>query len=262
MAKTIIEQLSELLDADGKAKLQAVLAANPKVAVDDRRMGELFGLYMGEGMDEPATTTAATSAATTHTPVVPNTTNAATTTTTAAAAPVTTSSNDFKTVLDALNGLKTSMETKLGNVITKDQIPELSKNLRTQTIRDAHLTFKIEAAHKAMFNEDLDLDKVGTFITEQGKLGIQYPDVEKAYTAMMAEKLTEMKIAKGIEDGVKQKTSGSTVPAQTTSSALSPAQQINAKAKKDQSEAGGTRLQSLIERAKQLENSRESSAVN
>jgi len=270
MAKSVIEQLKEM-DADLAAKIDAVVARHPKLAVDDRQMTELFSIYLGA--DEPATTTtpaatiatetpAATTTTATHTPAVPS--SAATTSTPAAtvAATTTSSTADSKAILDALNGLKSTMESKFKDVVTKADLPTLQGQMLESSIRNAHKTFKIEALHKQTFGEELDLEKLGAFIGEQKKAGIAYPDIEKAYMAMVSDKMNEKVIEQKVAEGVKQKLSAATVPGQTTSTSLSPAQQVMAKAKKEQAAEGGSRLQNLIDRASAIERARESSAVN
>jgi hypothetical protein len=270
--KTIIEQLSELLDADGKAKLQSVLAANPKLAVDDRRMGELFGIYMGAeadvtGAGDPDPNAAAAAASTAHTTTLPS---AASTTAAATTASTTSSTSDSAAVLAALNGLKTSIDERFKNVVTMDKVNELGAGLinqaATQALRQADEIFTIRDTHQREFGEPFDRTAFEKFITDNQNPTTKrnkYSTLTDAYNAMVSEKRIAAQIKKGVDDGVKQKLSSTTVPAQTTSAGLSPAQQVMAKAKKDSAAAGGSQLQSLIAKAEALDRSRQDAgAVN
>lgn len=264
--KTIIEQLSELLDADGKAKLQSALAANPQLAVDDRRMGELFSIYMGveegvTGVTDPDPNAAAASSAT-HTASLPSA--ASTTAAAATTASTTSSTNDSAAVLAALNGLKSSIDERFKNVVTMDKVNELGAGLisqaATQALRQADEIFTIRDTHQREFGEPFDRAFFEKFITDAQDPTTKrnkYATLTDAYNAMVSEKRVQSQIAKGVEEGVKQKLSSATVPGQTTSAGLSPAQQVMAKSKKDAAAAGGSQLQSLIARAEALDRSKQ-----
>jgi len=60
---------------------------------------------------------------------------------------------------------------------------------------------------------------------------------------------------------VKQKTSGATVPGQTTSSALSPAQQVMAKAKAATNNDGKSSVQAAIDKLAAIEAGRATATV-
>jgi hypothetical protein len=234
---TIIEQLQGLLSKEGNAELNAALRKRPELLTDDAFAAKIISIYDGApevAASATTTETPVTTTTVTHTPTVPSAAA-----TTAAAQTVTSSTaGNNDSILAAIQGLKSSMdgfrtttEATLKNVVTVDKLPELGRQLRSQAIQDAHLTMKIEQLNKTTFGEDLDLTKLGTFIEDQKKAGTVYPDVEKAYLAMVGDKLTEITIAKKVDEGVKQKLSAATVPGQTTSAALSPSQQVIAKQK-------------------------------
>jgi hypothetical protein len=244
---TILERLQSILDEDTNVKLKEAVKAHPELLVDDAFASNILSIYEGSpaSASGSATTTepVTTVAAATHTPTVPSAA-----TTTAAAQTVTSSTaGNNDSILAAIQGLKSSMdgfrtttEATLKNVVTVDKLPELGRQLRSQAIRDAHLTMKIEQLNKTTFGEDLDLTKLGTFIEDQKKAGTVYPDVEKAYLAMVGDKLTDITIAKKVDEGVKQGLSAATVPGQTTSAALSASQQVIAKQKAAAANNNGT----------------------
>ena len=247
---TIIEQLQTLLSKEGNAELNAALRKRPELLTDDAFAAKILSIYDGAPEVAAAAVVDPAAVAAVHVPAVPNTAVAAPV---VVATPPPAGNND--SILAAINGLKSSMdgfrtttEATLKNVVTVDKLPELGRQLRSQAIQDAHLTMKIEALNKQTFGEDLDLAKLGTFIEDQKKAGTNYPDVEKAYLAMVGDKLTEITIAKKVDEGVKQKLSAATVPGQTTSAALSPAQQVLAKerAKTSATSGEGSSLQKAI----------------
>lgn len=262
MAKSVMEQLLALCTPEEQAAIKAKLDANPSIAVNDRRMADLFGIYLneeGEGGGTPNPEP--------HTPAVPSAAAPATPPVAAApaaaaapATPAAPTTNANKEILDMLGSVKTSLETKLAdlekNSIKITDLPKYEGAMLEKTIRNAHLAARIEREHHAAFNEDLDLDKLGEFINEQGKKGVKFADIKSAYDKMVEPRVIEAKIAAGIAEGVKQKTSAVTVPGQSQSSALSPAQQVIAKAKAAAtSTEGKTNLQSAIDRLKTIDDS-------
>ena len=266
-AKTAYEQLIDLLDVDTQSKVKAKLAENPKLIAEDAFTTELFGIYRGveSGATEPATTTttaatADTTAAVIHTAALPSsaTTTAAPTTTT------TTSTNDSAAILAALTSLRTSVDDRLKNVMTKDEINSLGAQLlneaTTRALKQADEISMIRETNRKEFGEELNRADFEKFVMDNQDVTTKrnkYATLTDAYNAMVAEERQKALIAKGVEEGVKQKLSGKEVPGQTTTVALSAAQQVMAKAKKDGQAEGGTRLQGLIDRAAQLERSRE-----
>jgi hypothetical protein len=274
---SVLEQLLSVLTPEEQAIVKAKL--KPELVARDKKEDELFGYWTaidsGTVTETTTTTTETPVAAATHTPTVPSaaTTTAAPTTVTTTAQP----SADQSALLAALNGLKASMdglktstESKLANVITKDQLPTLSAEIYGRSIQLADETFELKAEHKANFSEPLDLQKLAEFNAEARKAGTVYPNMRAAYNAMFADKLADKKVEAKVAEQVKQKLSAASVPGQTTSSALSPQQQVMAKARAKAAE-GGTgangagSTQDIIARAQAMVRAREesnSSAVN
>lgn len=269
MAKSIIEQLTDLLDADGKAKLATLLAANPKVAVDDRRMSELFGIYLGADDTPASASTSEPAAAATHTPALPAA--AATTSAPAPASSATAPNPELKSILDTLTGLKTSIDERFKNVVTMDKVNELGAQLlntaTARALKQADEISLIRETNRKEFGVEMDRAVFEKFVTD-AEFEVEdptthvkvkrnkYSTLTDAYNAMVSQQRIDAKIAAGIAEGVKQKTSGATVPGQTTSSALSPAQQVMAKEKAKARIDGGTGLKDLIARAELLERSK------
>jgi len=269
MAKTAYEQLLDLLgdDPDTKSKIQAKLAANPKLIADDAFTTQLFGIY--KGIDDPAASTEPivppVAAAATHVPTIPAVASAAPV---AAATSTAAPSADSGAILAALNSLKLSIDDRFKNVVTMDKINELGANVvgqaATQALRQADEIFTIRDTHRREFNEDWNRAEFEKFVTDAADPVTKrnrYPTLTDAYNAMVAEKRIAAKIATGIADGVKQKTSGATVPGQTTSSALSPAQQVMAKAKAASNSDGKSNIQSAIDRLAAMEAGRSAATV-
>jgi hypothetical protein len=265
MAKSIIEQLSEL-DADLGTRIRTLIAAHPKLAVDDRQMTDLFGIYLNEEPVTPAAT-ASEPAAAVHTPVVPS---AAVTTSTPAAVTAS-ATTESAAILAALNGLKTSIDDRFKNVVTKEDAQKLGdtlvNNAIAHSLRQADELATIRETFRAEF-PDKKWDKAAFEkfvldsqdpVTKRNKYGT----LTDAFDAMVAKDRLANEIARGVEEQVKQKTSGTSVPAQSTSTGRSAAQQLMDKEKAKASATGGSNLSSLIDRAAQLERSRtESAAVN
>lgn len=261
MAKSIIEQLMATMSPEEQAIVKAKIVANPKIAADDAFTTNLFGLYQGaEGTTVEEPVTPPTVAPVIHTPTVPGSASAA-----AATAATTASTNDNRQVLELLGNLNATLETRFkaldDKFVTVANLPTLEGQVLSKSIKNAYLASRIERKHHEEFNEDLNLDDVATYIEAQRKLGVGFADIEKAHDAMVAEKRVEAKITKGIAEGVKQKTSASTVPGVSSGSSLSPAQQVIAKAKAG--ENNGTKTSAMIaaERLSKLSDARESGSV-
>ena len=264
---SVLEQLMAVLSPEERAIVQSKI--DPKLVAQDKKNDELFGYWTGieNGtaiVDPPATVTPPAAAAATHTPTVPNTSTAAASVSTAPP------STDSAAILSALNSLKLSIDDRFKNVVTMDKINELGANVvgqaAPQALRQADEIFTIRDTHRREFNEDWNRAEFEKFVTDNQDPATKrnrYPTLTDAYNAMVAEKRIAAKIATGIADGVKQKTSGATVPGQTTSSALSPAQQVMAKAKAAATgnADGKSNIQSAIDRLAAMEAARGAATV-
>jgi len=264
MAKTAYEQLLDLLgdDPDTRAKVQAKLAANPKLIAEDAFTTELFGIYKGVG-DGTTTETvvppaAAVAAPAVHVPTVPNTV------TTTAAPITTTTSTDSAAILAALNSLKTSVDDRMKNLVTMDKVTELGAGLvnqaAVQALRQADEIYTIRDTHRQEFGETFDRAAFEKFVTDASDPTTKrnkYPTLTDAYNAMVAEKRIAAKIAKGVEEGTKQKLSGLIVPGQTTTVSLSPAQQVLKKAAARDGDGAGSAKERAMNQLAALERARE-----
>jgi len=275
MAKSITEQLLGMLDddPDTKAKIQAKLAANPKLIAEDAFTTELFGVYKGIETGESATTTttpetaASTTAAATHTPTVPTTASASATTTVPAVA-ASTATGDNKAILDALNALKTSVDDRLKNVVTMDKVNELGTNLinqaSTRALQQADEIYTIRDTHRREFNEDFNRADFEKFVTEAMDPATKrnkYATLTDAYNAMVSEKRIANRVKTEVDTQVKQKLSAATVPGQTTSVALSPAMQVLAKQRAAQKTQEGSSLERAIAELAKRDQGRDGATV-
>src|ERR1700721_629039 len=133
---TIIEQLQSILDKDTNVKVKEALQKRPDLVIDDALASHLVSIFDGAPAEVAAATTnttatPATTTAAVHTPTVPSTASSAAAPVTPAPSSTTTTNNNSE-ILTALAGLKSTMETNFKNVITKEQLPELGRELRTQ----------------------------------------------------------------------------------------------------------------------------------
>ena len=272
MAKTVLEQLTEMLgtDADTLAKVKAIIGTNPKLAAQDKFLADLGEAYSGFGGDTDTTaaaatttTAASTTAAATHTPTTPTTASAT------ATSPVTTSaagaSDEIKTML---SGMKAQLDGLGDKFITKDSLPKLGSelvgNAITQALKQANELSVIRETHREEFGEKFDSAAFEKFVTDAKDETTgrnKYPTLTAAYDAMVAEKRFKAKVDKEVADQLKQKRSGTEAAGQSSPAALSPAQQLIAKAKAAETAAGKTNLQKAIDELARRDGS-QSAAVN
>lgn len=270
--QTIIERLLATMTPEEQAIVKAKLVADPKLAVDDRRMGDLFGIYMG--VEEPATTTTTTvtepttttTPAATHTPALPSA--AATTATSQPVTTTTASFTDSTAILAALNGLKSSIDERFKNVITKDEVNklggELLNNAVTLALKQADEISMIRETNRREFGAELDRTKFEKFVldnqdptTKRNK----YSTLTEAYDAMVADERYKSRLAKDVAEQVKQKTSGATVPGQSTSTSMSAAQQVLAKARATNKTDSGSSVEAAVAELKRRERARDEGAT-
>jgi|ERR1700722_415643 len=239
MAKTLSEELLALLDADTQAKVKAALAAKPELMVRDLKGKELLDLYDGVSDD---TTTATTTA--THTPTLPSSasTTAAGTTTVASGSTSTGAAGELAVVLARLESLKTdintTIEAKLKDYIPAAKLDEYRTSLLTSAIKSADDYASVRESHRAEFNEPLDRTAFEKFVVDQKAGGIGYQSMSAAHDAFVKDKRVtasaaaeKAKIDAAVAEALKQARSSGSVPGQTQSTAMSPAQQVIAKAK-------------------------------
>ncbi len=172
-------------------------------------------------------------------------------------------SPDLSAITKQLSDLNNTLTTKLADlekkVVTIDKLPEYRGEILGITIKQADLLGQVRAQHAAEFpTEPFELDKLNTFVNENQTKGIRYPDIKAAYDAMMGEKRTEAKIAKGIAEGIKQKKSAESAGAAAggdSTVALSPGQELLRKARG--AESTGDHVLAFANKLKNIKESRE-----
>jgi hypothetical protein len=241
MAKTLSEELLALLDADTQAKVKAAFASKPELMVRDLKGKELLDLYDGVAADDTTTITTTTA---THTPTLPSsaTTTAAGTTTVASGSTTTGAAGELAVVLARLEALKsdfaTTLDTKLKDYIPASKLDEYRTSLLTSAIKSADDYASVRESHRAEFNEPLDRTAFEKFVVDQKAASVGYPSMSAAHDAFVKDKRVtaaaaaeKAKIESAVAEALKQARSSGSVPGQTQSTAMSPAQQVIAKAK-------------------------------
>lgn len=261
--KSILEDMLELFTPEEQVGIKAKLAANPKLVAGDKFQHSLFGAYRGfEEGTEPAAVTPP--AAAVHTPTVPSAAAAAAppvvTPPAAAAAP----SADNKAIMDLLTGINKRLDT----VVTADQLPKLGADLVNSAVeralKQSNELSVIRETHREEFGEKLDTDAFEKFVNDNQDATThrnKYATLTDAYNGMVGEKRIANKIATGVADGIKQKTSAASVPGQSQTTSLSPAQQVMLKAKNESAGGAKTNLQLAIDRAAALVQSRDAASA-
>jgi hypothetical protein len=260
MAKTLSEELLALLDADTQAKVKAAFASKPELMVRDLKGKELLDLYDGVAADDTTTITTAA----THTPTLPSsaTTTAAGTTTVASGSTTTGAAWELAVVLARLEALKsdfaTTLDTKLKDYIPASKLDEYRTSLLTSAIKSADDYASVRESHRAEFNEPLDRTAFEKFVVDQKAASVGYPSMSAAHDAFVKDKRVtaaaaaeKAKIESAVAEALKQARSSGSVPGQTQSTAMSPAQQVIAKAKAAAN--GGGTLSNAEKVAQQLE---------
>lgn len=237
MAIAILDELLAKLDPDSKAKVEAAIAANPDLKTRDAE-GQHWLEYLSSPSPTPAPAPAPAPAAAAPTPAPSPSPVAA-----PAPAPAASPMAD----LDALGKLLDTKLTSLKVEMAKEFVPAskiadfekaLAANLST-SIKLSHELSTIERNHEKEFSESLDVPTFEKYIDEHKG---QYKTLKDAHDSFVMQKRVDLQIKKGVEDGVKQRTSATSVPAQTQKTSMAPAAQILAKARAaKESQGDGTR---------------------
>ena len=267
MAKTILEELEALVGKDAADKIKAKSDIATKLVEGER----LYRFYTGdeELEDDTGTRAAAERAAAEKAAAEAKAAadaaaaaRAMTTTTTTPAATSTSAPVDTKALLAELSTmLDARLKALTEKVVTTDKLPESEGKLLTRTLKLSLEMAQIESTHEKEFGEQLDLDKFNGWYEEQRKAGSSYGSVPQAYNAYVAERRIDAKIKAGIAEGLKAKASSTAVPAQTTSQALAPAQQILRDARKPTATEGKSNAVKAAERLAALQQERESAGA-
>lgn len=256
MAKTITEQLLALLSDTERAAVKAKLDANPKLLVQDAKAAEIYSIYQG---DEPEAEPVVVAPVVTAPPVTAPVTTAPVTTT-----PVTAGGNDA--ILNELRNLSASFDTKItalkAEFIPASKLPEYEGLITSRAIKAADDLAQVRETHRAEFGKPLDRDAFEKFVTDQQAAGTKFKDLKQAHDMFVAKDRTDAEVVKRVDEQVKQKTSAATVPGQTQSIGLSPAQAVLKKAR-EAGKSGDGKSNAMAAAAKlaQLERGRDESGV-
>lgn len=233
---TIIEMLLSTMTDEEKAIIRRKLAENPELIKDDSEAGNLLSIYKNE--------VAATSAA--AAPVVPAATTPAATTPapTVTPAPTSAAGDSSAQILAKLTSIESSLTTQIAdlkkNAVTVDKLPQYREELLSLAIKTTDEIGQLRSRNQTELGKPLDLTAFEKFVNDS-KVGGNpgYPTLTKAWESWTLQERTDKTIAAKVEEGIKTKTSAATVPGQTTTVALSPAQQVIAKARENAK--GGTK---------------------
>ena len=241
MAIAILDELLAKLDPDSKAKVEAAIAANPDLKTRDAE-GQHWLEYLSSPSPTPAPAPAPAPAAAAPTPAPSPSPVAA-----PAPAPAASPMADLDALGKLLDTKLSTLRTDLKVEMAKEFVPAskiadfekaLAANLST-SIKLSHELSTIERNHEKEFTESLDVPAFEKYIEEHKG---QYKTLKDAHDSFVMQKRVDLQIKKGVEDGVKQRTSATSVPAQTQKTSMAPAAQILAKARAaKESQGDGTR---------------------
>lgn len=225
MAKSVLEDLMDMLPPAERAVVQAKIASSPDLLTKDLNTSNLFNVYNGEAQVD------ATSLMTAHTPAVPNATPASVA---AASIPAPgAGTGDSSVILAKLTELSTSIDTKLAALDTRyvpvAKLGEYRADILASSIKAADDYATVRENHRAEFGKPLDRDAFEKFVTDQTTAGTKFNSMRAAHDSFVQEERVNLRVQNGIAEGVRTKTSAGTVPGQTQSVAMSPALQILAK---------------------------------
>jgi hypothetical protein len=265
MAKTILEELMGMLDADGQAYIRYQLEQHPDIAEQDRQHSEIYSIYT-EGATinpnptpAPAHVAAPVVLATTYTPTTPNTTS-----NTVIAQPTV----DPNAAISAqLSALTKTLETRLADLdkryVPVEKIAEYRTEMLASSIKAADDYAQVRESHRAEFNEPINRTEFEKFVADQSAAGTRFASMNDAHNRYVADKRVALQIKNGIDEGLKQRQSAQHVPGQTQSTALSPAQQIMAKQRESAQPGANNNALSAAQRLADLVRARENAgAVN
>jgi len=223
MPITELEDLLGTFSAEDKAALEALLERSPAAK---ERLISSEDVYKSL-VDGDAAATARVEAKKAATAATTRTDPAARTTTTAPPPPgIDPSQLDnmvaakFRALLDAEYAAP-DFNSRIKGLV-QSTANELTPGLLTQTTRTADEIYTIRNSHMREFGKELDTAALGTFIDEQRKLGKTFGGYVDAHNAFMQEERVQMRIAKGVADGLAAKTTGA-VPGTTLTSGTSMA---------------------------------------
>jgi hypothetical protein len=247
---TALDDLNSLLTPEEQAQFSTLLK-NPKFAEATATRAQFFKDYAE--FVEPSTKNP-------ETPVVTPTPPAAPTAPTTPAAPAPTAVTPKTSATSDLSAISALLDTKLTE-LRKEFVPAADVGkFRTEILSNAIKLSddyaSVREAHREEFGERLNRPEFEKFVADAGG---RYPSMLDAHNAFVNDKRIELRVKKGVEEGLKLKTSSTTVPAQTTATALSPAQEIIRKAKSAESGNGETNVSRAAARLSKLMKDRDNS---
>lgn len=226
MAKTLKDELDELLTDPSQKLALSILLSDKNVAARLEKSNELYQLYSeGEGAGEgeaevdeeieekpvakkPVAKPAAKPAA----EVKPE------------AKPANVASVGGGSLTEELTTLLNSKFDELkGQFIPVSKLPEYEDNIITKALKLSDDYAGIREAHREEFGERLNRDEFEAYVKEHKG---QFKTMSEAHDSYVGKKRTAIEIEKGIKAGIKQRTSGTELPGQTPSSAVSPRRSV------------------------------------
>ena len=255
MAKTITEQLMALLSPEEQAVLRAKIDANPTLVAQDKKSAEIYSIYAGE-IDEPAAPVVAAPATVTPAATTPSATAAPT------APSASTAGAEFAALTAKLDTLSATLTGQLDQIkkdfVPVSELPKYRADMLAASIKAADDIMQVRFAHRNEFGTDLDRDAFEKFVNEQQAAGVRFKDMKSAHDTFVADKRVANTVATQVAEQVKQKMSAATVPGQTQTVALSPAQQVLKKAREG-AKGGDGKSNAMVAAAKlaQLQRARE-----
>jgi hypothetical protein len=143
-----------------------------------------------------------------------------------AAAPLAAGLDDILAKLDERLDLKLSEfeKTKGG---------QLFNNSVSTAVRVSRELGRVDQKHRADFNEDLDEEKLNSFINEQKTKGRSYATVGDAYEDFTRDRRIDKTVDQRVAEKLKQRQSGLDLPGTTPVSARSPIAVMRAQTKKE-----------------------------
>lgn len=131
-----------------------------------------------------------------------------------------------------LSDIEAMFDRKLGNIDEriKTQIEtavkplgqELFNNAVSVSMRNTRELIHVETRHEKDFGEPLDEVKFNDFVNTAKTNGRSFSTVREAYDAYTGPRYTEKQIKDGVEEGLRQRSSGQNLPGSTPVSAKGP----------------------------------------
>lgn len=253
MSTTALDALNSLLSAEDKAAFSALLSKNPKVAAKIGTGVQFLMDYApdaNENVDDKDDAAQQREAAR----VVEAARLAEAERVRNAAPPKDASPLADLKDIDALIDRKVNERLTAGKYLTGEEAAKAKTEIMTGSLALADDYAEIREQHREEFGERLNRPDFEKFVKDTPN---KFGTLKAAHDAFVNEKRIEQRVEKGVAEALKLKTSQKDVPAQTTSSALSPAQEIIRKAKATETGAGESNVSRAAARLAQVMKNRE-----